>query len=66
MAIKPEEILLRWFNFHLEAAGSTRRVSNFSSDVCDSECYTVLLGADIEGNVHAGAHVGDGHGATCE
>lgn len=49
MALKPEEILLRWFNFHLEAAGSTRRVSNFSSDVCDSECYTVLLGQISKG-----------------
>ena len=38
-----EKILLRWFNFHLEAAGVERRVTNFSSDVVDSECYTVLL-----------------------
>ncbi|EGC34278.1 actin bundling protein [Dictyostelium purpureum] len=38
-----EEILLRWFNYHLEAAGSTRRVKNFSGDIKDSECYTVLL-----------------------
>ena len=25
-------ILLRWVNFHLQAAGSTRHVSNFRSD----------------------------------
>lgn len=33
LALKPEEILLRWFNFHLAAAGSSRRVNNFSGDV---------------------------------
>ncbi len=49
LALKPEEILLRWFNFHLEAAGSARRVKNFSSDVNDSECYTVLLGQISKG-----------------
>eukprot|EP01051_Picozoa_sp_SAG22_P013294 SAG22_NODE_1470_length_4346_cov_26.858724_3_plen_518_part_00 len=38
-----EELLLRWFNFHLAAAGSSRKVSNFSTDVADSECYTILL-----------------------
>lgn len=43
MALSPEEILLRWFNYHLEQAGHPRRVHNFSSDISDSECYTVLL-----------------------
>ncbi|KAM9982291.1 hypothetical protein ACTFIZ_006809 [Dictyostelium cf. discoideum] len=38
-----EEILLRWFNYHLAAAGSQRRVKNFSGDIKDSECYTILL-----------------------
>ena len=41
--LPPESILLRWFNFHLKAAGSARTVTNFSGDVMDSECYTVLL-----------------------
>lgn len=43
MALSPEEILLRWFNYHLEQAGHHRRVHNFSDDIKDSECYSVLL-----------------------
>lgn len=43
LRLPPEQILLRWFNFHLKNAGSTRRVSNFSKDVSDGENYTVLL-----------------------
>jgi len=43
MALSPEEILLRWFNYHLEKAGSSRRVNNFTGDIKDSEAYTVLL-----------------------
>ena len=39
----PEEILLRWFNENLEEAGHHRRVNNFSSDLKDSENYTILL-----------------------
>lgn len=39
----PEEILLRWFNYHLEQAGHPRRVANFSGDIKDSECYTILV-----------------------
>jgi hypothetical protein len=29
LKLQPEEILLRWFNYHLAQAGSTRRVANF-------------------------------------
>ncbi|KAJ7392218.1 hypothetical protein OS493_013594 [Desmophyllum pertusum] len=43
MALSPEDILLRWFNYHLEQAGHHRRVENFSGDIKDSECYSVLL-----------------------
>ena len=43
LALSPEEILLRWFNYHLKEAGSSRRVNNFSGDIKDSECYTILL-----------------------
>lgn len=43
LALSPEEILLRWFNYHLEKSGSSRRVNNFSGDIKDSECYTILL-----------------------
>merc|ERR1711974_116994 len=33
----------RWFNYHLEKAGHSRRVKNFGRDVMDSENYTILL-----------------------
>ncbi|ODM95696.1 Plastin-3 [Orchesella cincta] len=42
--LPPEAILLRWVNFHLERAQSTRKCNNFSADISDSEIYTVLLG----------------------
>lgn len=38
-----EQILLRWFNYHLKNAGWGRRVNNFTTDIKDSENYTVLL-----------------------
>lgn len=41
--LSPEAILLRWCNYHLERAGTTRRITNFTSDVKDSEVYTILL-----------------------
>jgi plastin-1 len=43
LKLPPEQILLRWFNYHLKAAGHPRRVTNFTTDVNDSENYTVLL-----------------------
>ncbi|KAL8388336.1 hypothetical protein RB595_009305 [Gaeumannomyces hyphopodioides] len=43
LRLPPEQILLRWFNYHLKAASWPRRVNNFSSDVKDGENYTVLL-----------------------
>eukprot|EP00163_Fabomonas_tropica_P012463 TRINITY_DN23769_c0_g1_i1.p1 TRINITY_DN23769_c0_g1~~TRINITY_DN23769_c0_g1_i1.p1 ORF type:complete len:627 (-),score=275.41 TRINITY_DN23769_c0_g1_i1:273-2153(-) len=43
LKLSPEEILLRWFNYHLKAADHPRRVKNFSGDIKDSENYTVLL-----------------------
>lgn len=43
LRLPPEQILLRWFNYHLKAAGWGRRVTNFSKDVSDGENYTVLL-----------------------
>ncbi|QSZ31650.1 hypothetical protein DSL72_001217 [Monilinia vaccinii-corymbosi] len=43
LRLPPEQILLRWFNYHLKAANWPRRVANFSSDVKDAENYTVLL-----------------------
>ncbi|KAF8991758.1 calponin homology domain-containing protein [Cyathus striatus] len=43
LKLTPDQILLRWFNYHLKAAGWQRRVNNFSRDVSDGENYTILL-----------------------
>jgi len=43
LALPAEQLLLRWFNFHLREAGHKRRVKNFGKDVADGQCYTVLL-----------------------
>jgi len=43
LALPPEELLLRWFNYHLKNAGSKREVHNFTKDVQDGENYTHLL-----------------------
>ncbi|KAJ3121825.1 hypothetical protein HK098_003339 [Nowakowskiella sp. JEL0407] len=43
LKLPTEQILLRWFNYHLKKAGWDRRVNNFSSDVKDAQNYTVLL-----------------------
>lgn len=43
LKLSPEEILLRWLNYHLERAGNARRATNFGSDIKDSEIYTTVL-----------------------
>ena len=43
LKLPPEQLLLRWFNYHLKNAGHPKRITNFSSDVKDSEAYTILL-----------------------
>ncbi|PKC03944.1 fimbrin [Rhizophagus irregularis] len=43
LKLPPDQILLRWFNYHLKAAKWDRRVTNFSTDVKDGENDTVLL-----------------------
>jgi hypothetical protein len=43
LKLSPEQILLRWFNYHLKNSGSPKRVHNFTSDIKDSEAYTLLL-----------------------
>eukprot|EP00762_Andalucia_godoyi_P008019 ANDGO_03484.mRNA.1 Fimbrin len=45
LKMPPEQLLLRWVNYHLERAGWARRVSNFSGDIKDAENYAVLLSA---------------------
>uniref|UniRef100_H3D2M9 Plastin-3 n=1 Tax=Tetraodon nigroviridis TaxID=99883 RepID=H3D2M9_TETNG len=42
MKLSPEELLLRWANFHLENAGC-QPIRNFSSDIKDSRAYFHLL-----------------------
>uniref|UniRef100_A0A3B4A4M0 Plastin-3 n=1 Tax=Periophthalmus magnuspinnatus TaxID=409849 RepID=A0A3B4A4M0_9GOBI len=42
MKLSPEELLLRWANYHLENAGY-QKISNFSSDIKDSRAYFHLL-----------------------
>ena len=46
LKLHPELILLRWLNYHLEKAGSARRVKNFGSDLIVSDipvCVHILL-----------------------
>eukprot|EP00468_Gymnochlora_sp_CCMP2014_P007481 CAMPEP_0167761510 /NCGR_PEP_ID=MMETSP0110_2-20121227/12216_1 /TAXON_ID=629695 /ORGANISM="Gymnochlora sp., Strain CCMP2014" /LENGTH=622 /DNA_ID=CAMNT_0007648209 /DNA_START=19 /DNA_END=1887 /DNA_ORIENTATION=+ len=43
LRLPPEQLLLRWFNYHLKNAESSKRVKNFSGDIKDSEAYTILL-----------------------
>eukprot|EP01130_Rhizamoeba_saxonica_P006357 TRINITY_DN2533_c0_g1_i1.p1 TRINITY_DN2533_c0_g1~~TRINITY_DN2533_c0_g1_i1.p1 ORF type:complete len:527 (-),score=161.44 TRINITY_DN2533_c0_g1_i1:39-1619(-) len=43
MKLSPEQILLRWVNYHLRESGSNKRIENFSGDIKDSEAYTILL-----------------------
>ncbi|XP_068602165.1 plastin-2 [Brachionichthys hirsutus] len=42
MKLSPEELLLRWVNHHLEAAGCSK-INNFSSDIKDSKAHYNLL-----------------------
>ncbi|KAM6960803.1 plastin-1 [Aplochiton taeniatus] len=42
MSVSPEELLLRWVNYHLKNAG-TQPISNFSEDIKDSLAYFHLL-----------------------
>ncbi|KAK5857674.1 hypothetical protein PBY51_010901 [Eleginops maclovinus] len=42
MSLSPEELLLRWVNYHLRNAG-TSTISNFSEDIKDSRAYFHLL-----------------------
>jgi hypothetical protein len=39
----PEDVLLRWMNFHLKNAGYGKTVSNFSQDMKDGTAYAMLM-----------------------
>jgi len=43
MKLSPEQLLVRWVNYQLEKAGSTRKIKNFNEDIKDSEIYTELI-----------------------
>jgi len=43
MLLSPEQLLIRWVNYHLKRAGCQRQITNFTSDIKDSVAYTHLL-----------------------
>lgn len=43
LKLNKEDLLLRWFNHHLTNANYDNKIGNFSSDIKDSEKYTILL-----------------------
>jgi plastin-1 len=43
LKLSPEQLLIRWFNYHLKNAGHDRRIKNFTTDLKDAVNYTVLL-----------------------
>jgi plastin-3 len=43
MKLSPEQILIRWVNYHLQRSQCGRVVTNFSSDIKDSIAYIHLL-----------------------
>jgi len=43
LKLSPEQILLRWVNYHLKNSGSNKRIKNFGGDIKDSEAYTLLI-----------------------
>ncbi|XP_069133619.1 plastin-1-like [Argopecten irradians] len=43
LRLSPEQILIRWVNYHLERANIDKRISNFTEDIKDSEAYIHLL-----------------------
>ena len=43
LKLPPEQLLIRWFNYHLKKSGYLREITNFSSDLKDGLAYTYLL-----------------------
>lgn len=43
LKLPPDELLLRWFNYHLANSPYKGKVTNFSSDLKNGEAYTYLL-----------------------
>ena len=70
LSLPPEDVLIRWVNYHMKAAGNPRRLTknNFGKDMKDSELYTVLLNQidsracdlkalEVDGNKKRAPHV---------
>lgn len=43
LALKTEDFLLRWVNYHLEKAGLSDRIKNLNKDLADMNIYIKLL-----------------------
>lgn len=43
LKLPQEEILMRWFNYHLKNSPYGKSVGNFNKDLQDGEAYTYLL-----------------------
>lgn len=43
LALNPDQLLVRWVNWHLKNKGSSRRVTNLGKDMADGEVYTLVL-----------------------
>ena len=60
LKLPPEQILLRWVNYHLKNAGSDKRIKNFSGDIKDSVAYTILLSQLSGGKIdQSGLRIGN-------
>ena len=43
MKLSPEQILVRWVNYHLAKSSCGRQISNLTGDIKDSVAYIHLL-----------------------
>lgn len=43
MKLSPEELLIRWVNYHLARSNCGRQITNFTTDIKDSVAYIHLL-----------------------
>jgi len=43
MALKPEDFIIRWINYHMETGGYPNRIKNITSDLKGGEVFTLLL-----------------------
>ena len=43
LSLSPEQILVRWFNYHLAKSACGKSIANFSTDLADSSAYVNLL-----------------------